>query len=259
MSTTSPGRYDMIIVGVGFAGLYQLYRARNLGLSVRLLEAGDGVGGTWFWNRYPGARCDVESLDYSYPFSEELQQEWDWTERYAPQPEILRYINHVADRFELRNDIQLDTRVASATYDDVARRWTVTSLKGESFDAQYLILATGCLSIPQAPKIPGLDSFKGRWYHSANWPKEGADLAGKKVGLVGTGSSGVQMTPIFAEQAQHLTVFQRTASYSVPAQNDCSPKRRWRRSRPTTRIAARWAVKQSRALTSTPTTSPPSK
>jgi len=216
--TTAP--VDMIIVGAGFAGLYQLYRARRMGLSVKLLEAGDGVGGTWYWNRYPGARCDVESLDYSYSFSEELQQEWNWSERYAPQAEILRYINHVADRFDLRRDIQLETRVASATFDEASARWTVLTEAGERFDGQYLIMATGCLSIPQPPAFKGLETFKGDWYHSANWPREGVDFAGKRVGLIGTGSSGVQMTPVIAEQAAHLTVFQRTANFSVPAQNE---------------------------------------
>ncbi|WP_439517384.1 flavin-containing monooxygenase [Hydrogenophaga sp.] len=216
--TTAP--VDMIIVGAGFAGLYQLYRARRMGLSVKLLEAGDGVGGTWYWNRYPGARCDVESLDYSYSFSEELQQEWNWSERYAPQAEILRYINHVADRFDLRKDIQLETRVASANFDDASARWTVITEAGERFDGQYLIMATGCLSIPQPPDFKGLETFKGDWYHSANWPREGVDFAGKRVGLIGTGSSGVQMTPVIAEQAAHLTVFQRTANFSVPAQNE---------------------------------------
>ena len=220
MTTSDPTRVDMLIVGGGFAGLYQLYRARGLGLSARLLEAGEGIGGTWFWNRYPGARCDVESLDYSYSFSDALQQEWDWTERYASQGEILRYINHVADRFDLRRDIQLHTRVGAALFDDASGRWTVTTEGGERFDAQYLVLATGCLSIPQAPKFAGLERFKGAWYHSANWPAEGVDFSGMKVGLVGTGSSGVQMTPLIAAQAAHLTVFQRTANFSVPAQNE---------------------------------------
>lgn len=211
---------DMLIIGAGFAGLYQLYSARKIGLSARVLEAGEGVGGTWFWNRYPGARCDVESLDYSYSFSKELEQEWNWTERYAAQAEILRYINHVADRFELRPDIQLDTRVASATFDDATERWSVTTQAGEVFDAQYLIMATGGLSVPQRPKLKGLENFKGQWYHSAEWPREGVDFKGRKVGLIGTGSSGVQMTPLIAEQASHLTVFQRSANFSVPAQNE---------------------------------------
>jgi cyclohexanone monooxygenase len=219
-SDTPPVQLDAVIVGAGFAGIYQLYSLRRLGLSARVLEAGEGVGGTWFWNRYPGARCDVESLDYSYSFSEELQQEWDWKERYAPQPDILRYINHVVDRFDLRRDIQLNARVVSAIFDEKQDRWLLTTEGGERFSARYCIMATGCLSIPQAPDFPGLESFKGAWYHSANWPHEGVDFAGKRVGLIGTGSSGVQMTPEIAQRAKHLTVFQRTANYSVPAQNE---------------------------------------
>ena len=220
MSNSTTRQVDLVIVGAGFAGLYQLHRARGLGLKTQVLEAGDGVGGTWFWNRYPGARCDVESLDYSYSFSDELQQEWNWSERYAPQPEILRYINHVADRFDLRKDIQFNSRVKSATFDESRVRWTVETEAGEKFDAQYLIMATGCLSIPQTPKFKGLEGFKGKWYHSADWPREGVDFTGKRVGLIGTGSSGVQMVPVIAEQAAHLTVFQRTANFSVPAQNE---------------------------------------
>jgi cyclohexanone monooxygenase len=220
MSTPLPKHYDAIVVGAGFAGIYQLYSLRKIGLTARLLEAGDGIGGTWFWNRYPGARCDVESLDYSYSFDEDLQQEWSWTERYAPQAEILKYINHVADRFDLRRDIQLNTRVAAAHYDEKANLWNTTTVAGEQFSSQYLIMATGCLSIPQAPTFPGLESFQGKWYHSADWPREGVDFTGKRVGLIGTGSSGVQMTPEIAARAAHLTVFQRTANYSVPAQNE---------------------------------------
>ncbi|MDP3251399.1 MAG: NAD(P)/FAD-dependent oxidoreductase [Hydrogenophaga sp.] len=219
-SNAPPVQLDAIVVGAGFAGIYQLYSLRRIGLSARVLEAGEGVGGTWFWNRYPGARCDVESLDYSYSFSDELQQEWDWTERYAPQPDILRYINHVVDRFDLRRDIQLNARVISAIYNESEDRWLVTTEGGDRFLARYCIMATGCLSIPQAPQFPGLESFKGEWYHSANWPHEGVDFAGKRVGLIGTGSSGVQMTPEIAKRAKHLTVFQRTANYSVPAQNE---------------------------------------
>ncbi len=213
-------KLDMVIIGAGFAGIYQLYKARELGLSARVLEAGGGVGGTWFWNRYPGARCDVESLDYSYSFDEQLQQEWNWTERYAAQPEILQYINHVVDRFHLRDGIQLNTRVVTASFDDATNTWTVKTQKGELFTARYLVMATGCLSIPQKIRIPGLENFKGGIYHSADWPKEGVDFSGLKVGLVGTGSTGVQMVPLIAEQAKHLTVFQRTASYSVPAFNE---------------------------------------
>jgi cyclohexanone monooxygenase len=219
---TTPKResFDMLIVGAGFAGLYQLYKARQMGFSARVLEAADGVGGTWFWNRYPGARCDVESLDYSYSFSKELEQEWNWSQRYAPQVEILSYINHVADRFSLRGDIQLNTRVTAATFDDVRGRWCVTTQDDEKFDCEYLVMATGCLSIPQIPRFKGLDEFKGKWYMSADWPKEGVDFSGKRVGLIGTGSSGVQMTPLIAAEAAHLTVFQRTANFSVPAQNE---------------------------------------
>ena len=211
---------DAIIVGAGFAGIYQLYSLKRAGMTARVLEAGDGIGGTWFWNRYPGARCDVESLDYSFSFDKQLEQEWNWTERYAPQPEILRYMNHVVDRFKLRSDIQLGSRVASAIYDEAAARWTVTTAAGESFTARFCIMATGCLSIPQAPKFPGLESFKGTWHHSANWPTEGVDFSGQRVGMIGTGSSGVQMAPIIAQKAKHLTVFQRTANFSVPAQNE---------------------------------------
>ncbi|MDM0058839.1 flavin-containing monooxygenase [Variovorax fucosicus] len=218
--SNQPKSLDVLIVGAGFGGLYQLYRARKAGLTARVLEAGDDVGGTWYWNRYPGARCDIESLDYSFSFDKELEQEWTWSERYATQPEILRYIHHVADRFGLRRDIQLRTRVTRAVFDEQGKRWTVDTSAGESFDAQFLVLATGCLSIAQAPDFNGLSSFAGKWYHSADWPKEGVDFTGKRVGLIGTGSSGVQMAPLIAEQAEHLTVFQRTANFSVPAQNE---------------------------------------
>lgn len=212
-------RVDMVIIGAGFAGLYQLYRARELGLSAVVLEAGSGVGGTWFWNRYPGARCDVESLDYSYSFSKELEQEWDWTERFAPQAEILKYINYVADRFDLRRDIRFNARVDAAKFDSEGTRWHVKTQVGQQFNAQFLIMATGCLSIPQHPTFKGLENFKGDWYYSAVWPKDPVSFEGKRVGLIGTGSSGVQMTPIIAAEAEHLIVFQRTANYSVPAQN----------------------------------------
>src|SRR6185436_14254856 len=162
---------------------YQLYSLRRIGMKARLLEAGDGIGGTWFWNRYPGARCDVESLDYSYSFDKSLEQEWVWTERYAPQKEILAYINHVADRFNLRPDIQLKARVASADYDEKTNTWTTKTVDGETFTSQYVVMATGCLSIPQAPKFPGLESFTGKWYHSADWPTEGVNFEGQRVGI----------------------------------------------------------------------------
>jgi cyclohexanone monooxygenase len=214
-----PGALDAVVVGAGFAGLYMLHRLRGLGLSARVFEAGDGVGGTWYWNRYPGARCDVESMDYSYSFSDELQQEWQWTERYAAQPEILTYINHVADRFDLRRDIQLSTRVTSAAFDEATRRWDVRTDRGDEVSARFCIMATGCLSSTQEPKFPGLETYRGRWYHTGRWPHEGVDFTGQRVGVIGTGSSAIQSIPIIARQAKHLVVFQRTPNYSIPAHN----------------------------------------
>ena len=216
---------DAIIVGAGFAGLYMLHRFREQGMSARVLEAADGVGGTWYWNRYPGARCDVESMEYSYQFSDELQQDWEWTERYASQPEILKYINHVADRFELRRDIQLKTRVRSATYDEATSRWVVETEHGEVLNARFCVMATGCLSSTNLPKFKGLDEFKGPTYHTGQWPHGGVDFCGQRVGIVGTGSSAIQAIPIIAAQAAHLTVFQRTPNYSIPAQNGPLPKK----------------------------------
>jgi cyclohexanone monooxygenase len=210
---------DAVIVGAGFAGLYALHRLRGLGFSARVFEAGEGIGGTWYWNRYPGARCDVESMDYSYSFSEELQQEWTWTERYSAQPEILKYINHVADRFDLRRDIQLATRVTSAVFDEGAGRWTIETDRGDRLSARFCIMATGCLSSVQEPKFEGLETFRGRWYHTGRWPHEGVDFTGQRVGVIGTGSSAIQSIPIIAQQAAHLTVFQRTPNYSMPAHN----------------------------------------
>ena len=213
-------RYDAVVVGAGFAGLYMLYRLRGIGLSVRVYEAGDGVGGTWYWNRYPGARCDVESMDYSYSFSDELQQEWRWTERYASQPEILRYINHVADRFDLRRDIQLSTRVTEAVFDEHTARWMIRTDRGDELSTGFCIMATGCLSEPQLPPpFPGIETFEGSWYHTGRWPHEGVDFTGQRVAVIGTGSSAIQSVPLIAEQAKHLTVFQRTPNYSIPAHN----------------------------------------
>jgi cation diffusion facilitator CzcD-associated flavoprotein CzcO len=212
--------YDALIIGAGFAGLYQLLCLRDrLGLDVQVLEAGDGVGGTWYWNRYPGARCDSESHCYCYTFSKELFEEWEWSERYPEQPEIVRYLNHVADRFDLRRDIRFGTRVLGARYDEAGNRWTVTTEAGQTLRARFLITAVGCLSASNVPNIPGLEDFAGAWYHTGQWPHEGVDFAGKRVGLVGTGSTGIQATPVIAETAAHLTVFQRTANYSVPAHN----------------------------------------
>jgi cyclohexanone monooxygenase len=209
---------DAVVVGAGFAGLYMLHRLRGLGLSVRVFEAGDGIGGTWYWNRYPGARCDIESLEYSYQFSDELQQEWEWSERYATQPEILRYLEHVADRFDLRRDIELGTRVVAARFDETPARWIVQTGKG-TVSARYCIMATGCLSSTNVPDLPGMDRFTGATHHTGRWPHAGVDFTGKRVGVVGTGSSAIQSIPLIAEQAAHLFVFQRTPNYSVPAHN----------------------------------------
>jgi len=212
-------RLDAVIVGAGFGGLYMLHRLRGLGLRARVLEAGSGVGGTWYWNRYPGARCDVPSLEYSYQFSDELQQEWEWTERYATQPEILRYLNHVADRFDLRRDIELDTRVEAATFDETESLWRVRTAGGREVKARYCVMATGCLSSANLPDIPGRDSFRGRTFHTAHWPHEPVDFTGRRVGVIGTGSSAIQSIPLIAQQASELHVFQRTPAYSVPAHN----------------------------------------
>jgi cyclohexanone monooxygenase len=210
---------DIVVIGAGFAGMYMLHRVRQLGLSVRVFERGSGVGGTWFWNRYPGARCDVESLDYSYSFSPELEQEWEWTERYPTQPEILRYLNHVADRFDLRRDIQLNTLVTQAHYAEDTNQWLVRTADGRQVSARYCVMAVGCLSSVNKPNFDGLESFKGRWYHTGRWPHEGVDFSGQRVGCVGTGSSAIQAIPQIAKQAAHLFVLQRTPNFSIPAQN----------------------------------------
>ncbi len=212
--------FDALVIGAGFSGLYQLLCLRDrLGLSVRVLEAGAAIGGTWYWNRYPGARCDSESHSYCYSFSDELMREWEWSERYPGPPEILRYLNHVAERFDLKRDIRFNTRVAAAHYDEAANLWRVMTDAGEVLTAQYLITAVGCLSAANVPTIPGLETFQGRWVHTGQWPHEGVDFRGKRVGLIGTGSTGIQAAPVIAETAAHLTVFQRTANYSVPARN----------------------------------------
>ncbi|MBV8612358.1 MAG: NAD(P)/FAD-dependent oxidoreductase, partial [Acetobacteraceae bacterium] len=217
--TSEPARFDAIIVGAGLGGLYAIHRLHKLDLQVRAFEAGGGVGGTWYWNRYPGCRCDVESLEYSYSFSNELQQEWHWPERYATQPEILRYINHVADRFDLRRDIEFNTRVTEAVFNNETNTWTIKTDKGNSAVAPFCIIATGNLSTPRTPSFPGLESFKGKWHHTGLWPHEGVDFTGLRVGVIGTGSSGVQLIPLVAKQARHLYVFQRTANFSLPARN----------------------------------------
>ena len=216
---SAAGAFDVIVVGAGFGGLYALHRFRGMGLSVRVFEAGSGVGGTWYWNRYPGARCDVESLAYSYAFSRELEQEWNWSERYASQPEILDYANHVADRFDLRRDISFETRVEAAHYHEASGHWAVCTEAGLLMRAHYLVMATGCLSSRNTPDFPGLDSFQGRSFHTGNWPEEGVGLEGQRAGIIGTGSSAIQAIPILAEQAEHLYVFQRTPNFSMPARN----------------------------------------
>ena len=212
------GELDVLIVGAGFAGLYMLHRLRSAGLEAIAYEAGSGIGGTWFWNRYPGARCDIESIEYSYQFSEELQRDWEWSERYATQPEILRYVEHVAERFDLLPHVELNTRVNSATFDETTGRWSVETDRGV-VSAQFCIMATGCLSSMNTPDFKGLDSFEGSWFHTGRWPHEGVDFTDQRVGMIGTGSSAIQSIPLIAQEASHLTVFQRTANYSVPAHN----------------------------------------
>ena len=243
-------KFDVVVVGAGFAGLYMIHRLRSLGFTVRAFEAGDGVGGTWYWNRYPGARCDVESLEYSYQFSDELQQEWSWGERYAGQPEILRYANHVADRFDLRRDIEFNRRVVSAHFEEEDSRWRIEvappadSLPGllngdgddggnsdpaaanETIFARFVVMATGCLSAANLPDFDGIDDFEGEKYHTGAWPHEGVDFTGLRVGIVGTGSSAIQAIPVIAGEAAHLTVFQRTPNYSIPAHNGAMDRER---------------------------------
>jgi len=191
-ASTRTRRLDAVIVGAGFAGMYALHKLRGLGLSVRAFEAGSGVGGTWYWNRYPGARCDVESLEYSYSFSDPLQQEWEWPERFSAQPDILKYANHVADRFDLRRDIQFNTRVKSAVFSRSSNLWTVQTDQGDVIEARFCIMASGNLSLPRVPDIQGIESYKGEWYHTGQWPKTPVDFTGKRVGVIGTGSSAIQ-------------------------------------------------------------------
>ena len=211
--------FDAIVVGAGFGGLYMLHSLRKLGFTCRVFETGSGVGGTWFWNRYPGARCDIESMQYSYSFDEDLDQEWDWSEKYAPQPEILAYANHVADRFDLRRDIRFDTAVTDAQFDEATNRWQVKTNRGDDVSAQFCIMAVGCLSAANLPAFEGMNTFSGPIHHTGHWPKEGVDFSGQRVAVIGTGSSAIQSIPIIAQQAAELTVFQRTPNYSVPAWN----------------------------------------
>lgn len=227
--TQLPTEVDVLIVGAGFAGMYAIHRFRGLGLSLCAIEAGTDVGGTWYWNRYPGARCDIESLSYSYSFSEELQQDWHWEYRYATQPEILRYANHVADRFDLRRDIVFGTRLTAAAWDANAGAWDATTDKGDRVRARFLIMATGCLSVPTDPDLPGLAEFAGEVLRTSTWPPEGVDFTGRRVGIIGTGSSAIQSIPLIAAQAEQLTVFQRTPNFSIPAWNEPMPADKERR------------------------------
>ena len=217
----TPPEFDAVVIGAGFAGLGMLRRLRDeLGMSVQVYEAGSGVGGTWYWNRYPGARCDSESYVYCFSFSKELLQDWNWSGKYPEQPEILSYLNHVADRFDLRRNIRLNTRVTSAKFFENGNYWQIETDQGDRTTARFLITGIGCISTGNVPDIAGLDSFEGDWYHTGSWPHEKVDFAGKRVGVIGTGSSGVQAIPVIAEQAEHLAVFQRTPQYTIPARHE---------------------------------------
>ena len=242
-STTAPVR-DLVIVGAGLAGIYAMYRAVEKGLDVVGVEAGDSVGGTWYWNRYPGARCDVESVDYSYSFDRRLEQEWRWSERFATQPEIRAYLDHVADRYDLRRHFTFGHRVTAAHFDEQASTWTVVLDDGTRHRTRFLMMATGCLSAPHRPALPGIEDFAGLQFFTAQWPEEPVDLAGKRVGLIGTGSSGIQAAPLLAEQALSLTVFQRSANYTVPARNRPLTEEEWQQIQetyPERREASRYA------------------
>jgi cation diffusion facilitator CzcD-associated flavoprotein CzcO len=210
---------DAVVVGAGFGGLYMVHRLREAGYSVQGVEAGGDVGGTWYWNRYPGARCDIPSLLYSYTWSDELQEEWRWSEKYAPQPEILSYAGHVADRYDLRGAYLFDTRVVSATFDEAKGLWTIKTERGDVIDSRFCVMATGCLSAPRDPDFKGADSFKGESYVTGRWPHEPVNFKGKRVAVIGTGSSAIQSTPLIAKDAAQVTVFQRTPNFSLPAKN----------------------------------------
>ncbi len=237
---------DVVVVGAGFSGLYLLHRLRTLGFTTRVLDAADDVGGTWYWNRYPGARCDIPTTDYSYSFDPELEQEWTWSEKYATQPEILSYLQFVADRYDLRRDITFSTRVTSAAWDESAARWRVRTEQGEEIGCRFYVMASGCLSLPKSPEIAGHDRFRGEVYFTSTWPHEGVDFTGKRVAVIGTGSSGIQSIPLIAAQASKLTVFQRTANFSIPARNGPPPPERIA-ALETDRAAYRDAAKLSRA------------
>ena len=246
--TTNSGttqQVDVAVVGAGFAGLYLLHRLRKAGFSAVVIEEAGDVGGTWYWNRYPGARCDIQTIDYSYTFDPELDRAWTWSEKYATQPEILRYFGFVADRYDLRRDIRFSTKVKAANWDDASERWQLVTDNGASVSCRYYIMATGCLSTPKPPEIDGVKDFKGAVYFTGRWPHDGVNLAGKRVAVIGTGSSGIQSIPLIAEQAAHLTVFQRTASFALPAHNGPAPDDRmtyFETDRAAYREQARWSL-----------------
>src|SRR3979490_489835 len=236
---------DVAVVGAGFAGLYLLHRLREAGFATLVLEEADDVGGTWYWNRYPGARCDIQTIDYSYTFDPELESAWKWSEKYATQPEILRYLGFVADRYDLRRNIRFGTKVTAATWDQAAERWVLTPEKGARVSCRTYIMATGCLSAPKPPEIDGVSDFKGEVYFTGRWPHEEVNLAGKRVAVIGTGSSGIQAIPLIAEQAEHLTVFQRTPNFALPAHNGPPPADRvalLEGNRASYREQARWSL-----------------
>jgi len=241
-STEITAVLDVVIVGAGFAGMYMLHRLRGMGLTAKVFERATDVGGTWYWNRYPGARCDVESMQYSYSFDPALQQEWSWSERFASQPEILRYASHIADRLDLRRDIQFNTTVIAAAFEEGAGRWDITTDRGDRISAQFCVMATGCLSTSRQPDFKGLDRFGGKTYHTGNWPHEDVNLTGLRVGVIGTGSSAIQAIPVIAAQAKHLTVFQRTPNFSIPTRNrpmDATYEQSWKQDYPARRALAR--------------------
>src|SRR4051794_39645528 len=236
---------DVAVIGGGFAGLYLLHRLRKAGFTTIALEEADDVGGTWYWNRYPGARCDIQTIDYSYTFDPELESAWKWSEKYATQPEILRYLGFVADRYELRRDIRFRTKVTAANWDQVAERWQLATDNGAAVTCRYYIMATGCLSAPKPPEIDGVRDFKGEVYFTGRWPHEEVKLAGKRVAVIGTGSSGIQAIPLIAAQAAQLTVFQRTPNFALPAHNGPAPADRvalLESDRATYREQARWSL-----------------
>jgi len=239
-----PEQFDAVVVGAGFSGLYMLYQLRQLGLSVKVFDSAGDVGGTWYWNRYPGARCDIPTTDYTYSFDPELDKEWAWSEKYATQPEILEYLRFVADRHGLRSDIEFSTAVTSARWDEPEKRWRITTDGGKEIRCQYYIMATGCLSMPKSPDIEGAGRFAGQVYFTSRWPHEGVDFTGQRVAVIGTGSSGIQSIPLIARQARQLTVFQRTANFSIPARNGPAPADRLTQlgeDRDGYRDAARWS------------------